>query len=133
MKEKRKQEMANKITITPEIKAEILKQYYDTDVEVKALAAKHGISRQAIYNWAKGMRRKSTPKSIRIITLNKALWAARNHNALEERVNNILRKANVSPNAFLCPSPSVMLVTAWRSSTSSSVIPLSVANLSFEK
>ena len=50
MKEKRKQEMANKITITPEIKAEILKQYYDTDVEVKALAAKHGISRQTIYN-----------------------------------------------------------------------------------
>ena len=42
--------MANKITITPEIKAEILKQYYDTDVEVKALAAKHGISRQTIYN-----------------------------------------------------------------------------------
>ena len=58
--------MANKITITPEIKAEILKQYYDTDVEVKALAAKHGISRQTIYNWAKGMRRKSKPISIRI-------------------------------------------------------------------
>ena len=36
--------MANKITITPEIKAEILKQYYDTDVEVKALAVKYGVS-----------------------------------------------------------------------------------------
>lgn len=93
--------MANKITITPEVKAEVLKQYYDTDVEVKALAAKYGISRQTIYNWTKGMRRKSTPTSIRIIPSNKALWAARNHNAFEERVNNILRKANVSSNVKL--------------------------------
>ena len=61
MKEKRKQEMANKITITPEIKAEILKQYYDTDVEVKALAAKHGISRQTIYNWAKESEPRRNP------------------------------------------------------------------------
>jgi transposase-like protein len=37
-------------TVAPEINAEILKQYYNTDVEVKALAAKHGISRQTIYN-----------------------------------------------------------------------------------
>ncbi|MBQ8113195.1 MAG: IS3 family transposase [Kiritimatiellae bacterium] len=93
--------MANKITITPEIKAEILKQYYDTDVEVKALAAKHGISRQTIYNWTKGMRRKSKPISIRITQSNKALWAARNHSAFEARVNSILRNANVSPNACL--------------------------------
>ena len=93
--------MTNKITITPEIKAEILKQYYDTDVEVKALAAKHGISRQTIYNWTKGMRRKSKPISIRITQSNKALWAARNHSAFEARVNSILRNANVSPNACL--------------------------------
>ena len=99
--EKRKKEMASKQMITPEVKAGVLKQYYDTDVEVKALAAKHGISRQTIYNWTKGMRRKSSPTSIRIIPSNKALWAARNHNAFEERVNNILRKANVSPNAKL--------------------------------
>ena len=30
--------MASKQMITPEVKAEVLKQYYDTDVEVKALA-----------------------------------------------------------------------------------------------
>ena len=93
--------MTSRKMVAPEIKAEILKQYYDTDVEVKALATKHGISRQTIYNWTKEVRRKSKPISIHIIQSNKALWAARNHSAFEARVNNILRKANVSPNAKL--------------------------------
>ena len=72
--------MARKRMITPEAKAEVLKQYYDTDVEVKAIAAKHGISRQTIYNWTKGKRRKAMPTSIRIIPSNKALWTMRDSN-----------------------------------------------------
>jgi len=93
--------MATKKIVEPEVKAEILMQYYDTDIDVKALANEHGISRQTIYNWTKGMRRKPKPISIHITQSNKALWAARNHSAFEERVNNILRNANVSPSACL--------------------------------
>ena len=40
-------------------KEEILSCYYSNNIEVKALAAQYGISRQTIYNWTKGKRRPS--------------------------------------------------------------------------
>ena len=52
-------------------------------------------------------------------------------NAKSARVN--IAPPITPPKAFLCRAQRVRLVTAWVSSSSSSVMPFSVANLSHEK
>lgn len=83
--------------ISPELKAKALQRFFKGIEEVAAIALSVGVSRQTIYNWADGKPRESKPASIHIKTSNKELWKAKNRCAFQDRVNNILQVAGVTP------------------------------------